>query len=257
MASISEITAKIEELENRLDVVEVSFVDCFHSLGNGKSTGRLWRALFGKGKRRSTCLICLFYGFSSVLKTRHWRLWFRNTSIALTTLFALWKRKRRKWKRLTDCNTALITLSDRSTRPRMERRRFLHVLLTCAVAVFLRLESPLLKRQIPSGVSIWLLVALCQWVLDFLFLLAGAQAPQGKQTDLWGDWLRRIRPGASHRLWLVSPLSARGFGGQARDHFRQSEGSASPRVSQPWHGSVRLQCGPFSHWSTQRDGRNM
>lgn len=41
MASISEITAKIEELENRLDVVEVSFVDCFHSLGNGKSTGRL------------------------------------------------------------------------------------------------------------------------------------------------------------------------------------------------------------------------
>lgn len=257
MASISEVTAKIEELEKRLDVVEVSFVDCFHSLGNGKITGRLWRALFRKGKRRSTCLICLFYCFSSVLKTRRWRLWFRNMNIALTTLLVLWRRKRRKWKRLTDCSTALITLSDRSTRPRVERRRFFRVVLTCAAAVSLRPESPLLKRQILSGVLTWLLVALCRWVLDFLFLLAGAEASQGKQTDLWGDRLWRIRPGASHRLWLVSPLSARGLGGQARDHFRQSEGSAFARVSQPRHGSVCLQCGPFSHRSTRRYGRNM
>ena len=66
----------------------------------------------------------------------------------------------------------------------MERRRFFHALLTCAAAVSLRPESPLLKRQILSGVLTWLLVALCQCVLDFLFLLAGAQAPQGKQTDL-------------------------------------------------------------------------
>lgn len=41
MASISEVTAKIEELEKRLDVVEVPLVDCFHSLGNGESTGCL------------------------------------------------------------------------------------------------------------------------------------------------------------------------------------------------------------------------
>lgn len=60
MASISEVTAKIEELEKRLDVVEVSLADCLHSIGNGKSTSCLRRAVFRKGKRGSMSLARFF-----------------------------------------------------------------------------------------------------------------------------------------------------------------------------------------------------